>query len=113
MSNLLGKTLVDEYENVLLRLEQAIRDDSITADRKHATRLGLLYKIKRTDRLMACIDLLHAKTGRLAASSAPDVRECHFFAVLWERLERFGLETEYRRNLPLMRVAIKKSEETN
>jgi serine/threonine protein kinase len=110
MANLLGKTLVDEYENVLLRLEHAIRDDSVTADRKHATRLGLLYKIKRTDRLMACIDLLHAKTGRLAASVSPNIKECHFYAALWERLERFGLEPEYRRNLPLMKVAIKKAE---
>lgn len=113
MAKLLGKTLVDEYENVLLRLEQAVRDDTITADRKHATRLGLLYKIKRTDRLMACIDLLHAKTGRLAASPAPNVRECHFFAELWERLERFGLEPEYKRNLPLMRLAIKKADGSN
>jgi serine/threonine protein kinase len=107
---LLGKTLVSEYENVVMRIEQAIRDNTFSEDRKHASRIALLYKLKRTDRLMACIDLLHARTGRLANMAFPPLRECHFFADLWERLERFGIETEYRRNSPLMRLAIRKGE---
>jgi len=98
MASLLGKTLVDEYEHVLRRLERVIRTDAFVEDRDNITRIALLYKLKKTDRLKACLDLLHARTAALVKSDEPTRSECHFFHALWERLERYGLETEYRQN---------------
>lgn len=98
MATLLGKTLVDEYEHVLRRLERSIRTDGFVEDRANITRLALLYKLKKSDRLMACLDLLNARTAALLKASEPPRRETLFFVALWERLERFGIELEYRHN---------------
>jgi hypothetical protein len=98
MGSLLGKTLVDEYEHVLRRLERSIRSGTFGEDRDNPARIALLYKLKKTDRLMACIDLLHARTTRLVRSASPSRRECHLYQTLWERLERFGIEPLYRQN---------------
>lgn len=98
MAILLGKTLVDEYEHVLRRLERVIRSEAFVEDRDNITRIALLYKLKRTDRLMACLDLLHARTTALVRAGEPPRRECYFFHSLWERLERYGVEPQYRQN---------------
>ncbi len=98
MASLLGKTLVDEYEHVLRRLERIIRTEAFVEDRDNITRIALLYKLKKTDRLKACLDLLHARTAALVKSSEPSRVESHFLHALWERLERYGLESEYRQN---------------
>lgn len=98
MGILLGKTLVDEYERVLHRIERAVRNDTIAADRSNAARLALLFKLKRCDRLMACIDLLHAKTAGIIRDSDGRRKDAYFYLGLWERLERFGIEVPYRHN---------------
>lgn len=98
MGTLLGKTLVDEYERVLRRIERAVRSNTVADDRLNAARLALLFKLKRTDRLMACIDLLHAKTAHLVKGNESRRRDGHFYLGLWERLERFGIEAPYRQN---------------
>jgi serine/threonine protein kinase len=98
MAILLGKTLVDEYEHVMRRMERAIRGDTFADDRDNITRMALLYKLKKTDRLMACLHLLHGRTTRLLKDPQPTRKETVFFHSLWERLERLGVEAEYREN---------------
>lgn len=110
MAMLLGKTLVDEYEHVLRRLERVIRSESFVEDRDNITRIALLYKLKRTDRLNACLDLLHARTAALVKSSSPPRRELYFFGALWERLERFGIEPQYRQNGRRLKTLLDRSD---
>jgi len=98
LASLLGKTLVDEYEYVLRRLERAISSGKIIEDKKNPTRIALLYKLKQTDRLMACIDQLHSTTNLLLDKAHDDRKQLYFFLHMWEHLERYGIEAPYRRN---------------
>lgn len=109
MANLLGKALVDEYEHVLRRIERATREGSLTEDRDNGSRIALLYKLKKTDRLSACIELHHAKSLELTKAKRPPRRECAFYADLWERLERLGIDDPYRQNAATLQKAVKRS----
>jgi serine/threonine protein kinase len=111
MATLLGKTLVDEYEHVMRRIERAVRDGTESQDRSNISRLTLLYKLKKTDRLMACVELLHAKTVECGRRRDPQKQELLFLLELWERLERFGIEDKYRENCVLLKNAFKRSQE--
>jgi len=106
MATLLGKSLVDEYEHGLRRLERSIRTQAFVEDRDNITRIALLYKLKKTDRLMACLDLLHARTAALTRNAQALRRECLFFHALWERLVRLGVEPEYRLNARKLKAVI-------
>ena len=105
MASLLGKALVDEYEQVLLRVEQTVRDHTFGDDRKDTTRLAILYKIKRSDRLMACVDLLLARTRRLTEAPQTAPRECSVILDTWNKLERYGLSRECRAAATTLRAA--------
>jgi hypothetical protein len=109
MATILGKTLVDEYEYVLRRCERAVRDNTEADDRININRIMLLYKLKKTERLMACLDLLHAKTAELARKKEPDRKDCSFLLELWEKLERFGIEDRYRENSALLKTALQRA----
>jgi serine/threonine protein kinase len=109
MATILGKTLVDEYEHVLRRCERAVRDNAEADDRININRLMLLYKLKKTERLMACLDLLHAKTAELARKKEPGRKDCTFLLELWEKLERFGIEDRYRENSALLKTALQRA----
>jgi serine/threonine protein kinase len=109
MATILGKTLVDEYEHVLRRLERSVRDNTEADDPTNINRLMLLYKLKKTERLMACLDLLYAKTVELSRKKEPPRKDCAFLVELWDKLDRFGIEDRFKENSSLLKIALQRA----
>jgi serine/threonine protein kinase len=96
MTSLLGRTLVEEYDKSVTRLEHDLQSGRIFAQPDNVSRIALLYKLKKSERLMACIESLRSRTAVIVSSDRPPQRESQFLYTLWDKLERFGIDETYR-----------------
>jgi serine/threonine protein kinase len=95
MKTFFGITLAEDFLLTLSNLETAFRNGTICDDPDNIQRILLLYKLRRSDRLMEFIDTLLKRTDQIADTGKSDERESRFLSRLFGKLYQYSLELRH------------------
>lgn len=95
MKNFFGVTLGEDFLETLTHLEQAFRNGTLCDDADNIQRIILLYKLRRSDRLMEFISALDRRTDLIAGAGSTKEKETRFFSRLFARLYQFSMEKRH------------------
>ncbi len=95
MKDFFGVTLGDDFLLTLSNLENAFRNGSLHIDPDNIQRILLLYKLRRSDRLMEFINALLQRAGHITEAKSSDEKEAWFLAKLFGKLYHFSIDKRH------------------
>ncbi len=95
MKTFFGVTLGDDFLLTLSNLENAYRSATLYDDPDNIRRIVLLYKLRRTERLLEFIKALEKQVGRIAGAVNGVEKERRFLSKLFERLYQYSMDKRH------------------
>lgn len=95
MKTFFGVTLAEDFVLTLANLENALRGGTICEDADNIQRILLLYKLRRSDRLMEFIKTLLQRSKQIAGTEKGKEKESRFLARLFGKLYQFSMKPQH------------------
>ncbi len=95
MKNFFGVTLGEDFLLTLSNLENAFRSGTLSDDADNIQRIILLYKLRRSDRILEFIKTLVHRTDQIARAGRGGEKESRFLARLFRKLYQFSMEKQH------------------
>ena len=95
MKTFFGVTLAEDFVLTLANLENAFRNGTISEDTDNIQRILLLYKLRRSDRLMEFIKTLLQRTEQIAGTEQGEKKESRFLARLFGKLYQYSIKPQH------------------
>jgi len=92
MKHFFGVTLGEDFMQTLANLEQAFRTATLCDDPDNIHRIILLYRLRRSDRLIDFVATMRQRTAQLAATDSENARERRFYGRLFHKLYQYSLD---------------------
>jgi len=95
MKTFFGVTLGEDFMLTLSILEHAFCNGTLCDDPDNIQRIVLLYRLRRSDRLVEFISTLRVRAGQIAASAGSAEKEARFYARLFRKLYQYSMVQEH------------------
>lgn len=95
MKTFFGVTLGEDFMHTLSLLEHAFCNGTLCDDPDNIQRITLLYRLRRSDRLVEFVATLRGRASQVAAAVKSAEKEARFYARLFRKLHQYSMVHEH------------------